>query len=77
MEDLVVITALNHSGSFGENFIKFKEKSKIVIHQPRSVRIGKNYPQDRGHSFSQYGTPGWRVTYIYLRAGLQRRPLQT
>ena len=52
MEDLVVITALNHSGSFGENFIKFKEKNKIVIHQPRSVRIGKNYPQDRGHSFS-------------------------
>ena len=52
MEDLVVITAINHSGSFGENFIKFKEKNKIVIHQPRSVRIGKNYPQDRGHSFS-------------------------
>ena len=26
MEDLAVITALNHSGSFGENFVMFKEK---------------------------------------------------
>ena len=40
MEDLAVITALNHSGSFGTNFVKFKGKN--VIHQPRSVRFGKN-----------------------------------
>ena len=26
MEDLAVITALNHSGSFGTNFVKFKGK---------------------------------------------------
>ena len=26
MEDLAVTTALNHSGSFGKNFVKFKEK---------------------------------------------------
>ena len=26
MEDLAVFTALNHSGSFGKNFVKFKKK---------------------------------------------------
>ena len=42
MEDLAVITALNHSGSFGENFVMFKEKkNKNVTHPPKSVRIGK------------------------------------
>ena len=25
MEDLAVFTALNHSGSFGKNFVKFKK----------------------------------------------------
>ena len=40
------------------------EKNKCVIHQPRSVRIGETMPsvlsiQDLGHSFSQYGPPGW------------------
>ena len=40
MDDL----ALNHSGSLGENFLKFEEKNKNVIHQPRSVRIGKTVP---------------------------------
>ena len=28
MEDFAVITALNHSGSFGKNFFKFKEKQQ-------------------------------------------------
>ena len=32
MEDLSVITALNHSGSFGKNFFKFKKTDKDVIH---------------------------------------------
>ena len=36
MEDISVITALNHSGSFGKNFFKFKEKDKNVVHQPLS-----------------------------------------
>ena len=22
--------------------------------------------QDLGHSFSQYGSPGWQITYIYV-----------
>ena len=26
MEDLAVFTALNHSGSFGKNFVKLKKK---------------------------------------------------
>ena len=39
-------------------------KNKNVIHQPRSVCVGKNCAlcleyQDLGHSFSQYGPPGW------------------
>ena len=44
MEDLAVFTALNRSGSFGKNFVKFKKINKNVIHQPRSVRIGKTVP---------------------------------
>ena len=42
MEDLAAITTLHHSGSFGKNFVKFMEKTKNVIYQPGSVRIGKN-----------------------------------
>ena len=45
MEDLAVFTALNHSGSFGRNLVKFK-KNKVVIHQLRSVRIEKTVPTD-------------------------------
>ena len=40
MEYLVVITVLNHSGSSGQNFVKFKKKN--VIHQPWLGRMGKN-----------------------------------
>ena len=43
MEDPAVITALNHSGCFGRNLVQFKEKNKDVIHQSKSVRIGKKY----------------------------------
>ena len=42
MEDLAAITTLHHSGSLGKNFVKFMEKTKNVIYQPGSVRIGKN-----------------------------------
>ena len=84
MEDLAVIIALNHSFlseiiplSLGEN--------RNVIHQPKSVPVWKNCPlcleyRPRltlalGHSFSQYGPPGWRITYIYIvsRAGYLHR----
>ena len=42
MEDLALITALNHSVSFCKHFCKFPEKkNKNVIHQLRSVRIRK------------------------------------
>ena len=75
------MTALNHSGSFGKNSVKFKGKNENVIHQPKTVRVGNNcvlcreyrpWPttsggtQDLGHSFSQYGPPGWRVTRMYF-----------
>ena len=36
MEDLYVFTALNHLGSFGKNFVKFKKK-KYVIYR---LRVG-------------------------------------
>ena len=61
MEDLAVITALNNSDSFGKNFVKLKKK---VIHKPRSVRIWKNCALCLEYRFSQYGPPGWRITYV-------------
>ena len=36
MEDFAVFIALNHSGSFGMNFVKFK-KNKYVIYR---LRVG-------------------------------------
>ena len=36
IEDLAVFTVLNHSGSFGKNFVKFK-KNKYVIYR---LRVG-------------------------------------
>ena len=61
MENLAVITALYHSGSFQNHSLGLK-KNKNVIHQPRSVRIGKNcalclvyrprpYPRPRAQFF--------------------------
>ena len=35
MKDLAVLTALNHSGSFGKNFVKFQKK--YVIYR---LRVG-------------------------------------
>ena len=66
MEDLAVFTALNHSGSFGKNFVKFKN-NKYVIYRLR-VGLGQ-YFQDLGHSFSPYGPPSRQITYIYLYKG--------
>ena len=40
MEDLAVFTALNHSGSFGKNFVKF-QKNKYVIYRLRVGPYGK------------------------------------
>ena len=71
--NFAMITALKCSG-LSQAFCCVVEKNKNVIHQPRSVRIGKNctlcleyHPrpaasggiQDLGHSFLQYGPPGW------------------
>ena len=41
MEDLAVFTALNHSGSFGKNFVKFKN-NKYVIYRLRVGSYGEN-----------------------------------
>ena len=40
MEDLAVFTVLNHSGSFGQNFVELKKKN--VIYRLRSVRMVKH-----------------------------------
>ena len=44
MEDLAVFTALNHSGPFGENFVKLVkkkiEKKKIYIYVIYWLRVG-------------------------------------
>ena len=40
MEDIAVFTALNHSGSFGKNFVKFK-KNKYVIYRLRVDPCGE------------------------------------
>ena len=78
--NLTMITALKCSG-LSYAFCCVVEKNKNVIHQLRSVRIGKNCAlcleyrlrlqasggiQDLGHSFSQYRPPGWWITYIFI-----------
>ena len=57
LEDLDVITALNHSGSFGKNLVKFEKKNENVIYQLRSLLIWKNCALCLEYSFSQYGPP--------------------
>ena len=41
MEDLAVFKALNHSGSFGMNFVKFKKKNKYVTYWLRVDPYGE------------------------------------
>ena len=36
MEDLVVFSALNHSGSLGKNFVKFKNNKYVICR----LRVG-------------------------------------
>ena len=36
MEDLAVFTAINHSGSFGKNFVKFKNNEYVIYR----LRVG-------------------------------------
>ena len=45
MEDLAVFKALNHSGSFGKNFVKFKKYTRYLPANCRS-----NYFQSVKHS---------------------------
>ena len=72
--NLAMVTALKCSG-LSHGFRCVVEKNKNVIHQLRSVRLGKTVPyilgiQDLGHSFSQYGPPGWWITYVYFFCGV-------
>ena len=53
MEDLAVFTALNHSGSFGKNFIRFLKKIKMSFTGLGWLVLGK---------LCQYG-PSSNVTY--------------
>ena len=79
MEDLAVITALNQSGSFGENFVKLKKYICVCVCVTYRLRVGlyrkktvnsvlKMLPSaycDLGHRFSPYGPPSRQITYIY------------
>ena len=46
MEDIAFITALNHSGPFGENFVMFKEKKvKMLFTRLSRFVLGKPVPE--------------------------------
>ena len=46
MEDIAFITALNHSCSFGENFVMFKEKKeKMLLTRLSRFVLGKPVPE--------------------------------
>ena len=66
MEDLSLITALNHKGSFGKHFVK-SQKNNVICH-PWLVRIMKNcaITVKYRHSFTRYGPPGRWITYLSL-----------
>ena len=55
MEDLAVITAQNHKGSFGKYFVEFKRKKKTVIHKLMSGKtvhsVFSTGNQDLGHTY--------------------------
>ena len=67
MEDLAAFTALNHLGSFGKNFVKFKKNKNVIYRlwvgpygencdRGLTVGLGQHF-QDLDHSFSPYGPP--------------------
>ena len=60
MEDLAVITALNHSGSLERISLCLRKKGKNVIHPPRSY-----WEKQCPRSWVRYGPLSWRKTYIY------------
>ena len=77
MEDLAVFTVLNHSGSFGKNFVELKKKN--VIYRLRSVRMVKNcfffFFQNRAQSRLLYLLIIIKFRYNYLCHWLKERAL--
>ena len=79
LEDLVVITALSHSGSFGKHFFCSRKK-KLFTSLGRSVSIGKTVPsvlhmalggiQDLRHSIYPVLT-SWLVNNIHIFSGIE------
>ena len=79
LEDLVVITALSYSGSFGKRFFCFRKK-KLFTSLGRSVSIGKTVPsvlhmalggiQDLRHSIYPVLT-SWLVNNIHIFSGIE------
>ena len=69
MENLAVITALYHSGSFQNHSLGLKKKIKMLFTSHGRSVLGKTVPsvsftargriQDLGHSFFQYGPLVW------------------
>ena len=56
IEDLVVITALSHSGSFGKHFFCFRKK-KVFTSLGQSVSIGKNCALCLAYGLGWYPRP--------------------
>ena len=56
LEDLVVITALSHSGSLGKHFFCFRKK-KLFTSLGRSVPIGKNCALCLAYGLGWYPRP--------------------
>ena len=44
MEDLALIKAVNHSGSFGKNFVMFMKKKKLLFTGLGRSVLGKTMP---------------------------------
>ena len=76
MEDLAVFTALNHSGSFGKNFVKFKKYIYTnILFAGWEVRMVKNC--DLGLENAALGLlpPSRQITYIYSMMRFKENPL--
>ena len=76
MEDLAVFTALNHSSSFGKNFVKFKKYIYIyILFAGWEVHMVKNC--DFGLENAALGLlpPSQRITYIYSMMRFKENPL--
>ena len=75
MKDLAVFTALNHSGSFGKNFVKFKKKKKCYL-PAKGRSVWWKTVTSVLKCFSPYGPPSRQITYISFVSLVQKKRLE-